>query len=303
LARANPQQRGALRNGLEAAAARALLATLRLGSKQFAIRLAQRYTGLLDTFVPKLRAVALRNLELAYPSWTAAERSAAAGGCFHSLARILVTLARMPALNRANIHEWIAYEGLEHFHAAKARGKGVIFATGHLGNWELSAFAHGLLTEPMHVVVRPLDNPSLDAMATRLRTLTGNHVIEKKDGRSVLRALAANQAVGILADQNTSLAEGLFIDFFGLPACTNPGTARLAAHTGAAIIPGYALWDATAARYVLKFYPYLLATGNPLDDTQRIHAQLEQVIRQYPDQWLWIHRRWKTRPPGAVSLY
>ena len=280
-----------------------MLASLAAGPKHFAFGLARVYVKLLDLAVPKLRRVALRNLVLAFPEMQERRRWQLADGSFRSIARLLVTLARMPQMTRDNIGEWIQYDGLEHFEAAKARGKGVLFATAHLGNWELSAFAHGLLTEPMHVVVRPLDNPELDAMVTRLRTMTGNHVIEKKDARSVLRALANNEAVGILADQNSSLAEGVFIDFFGLKACTNPGIARVAAHTGAAIIPGFALWDDSLRRYTLKFYPYLETTGDVQADTQRIHAHLEQVIREYPDQWLWIHRRWKTRPEGEPGLY
>ena len=228
------------------------------------MKLARCYVALLDILIPKLRRVAERNLVLAFPDMDDKRRWAIADGSFRSIARLLVTLARMPGLTPENIGEWIGYEGLEHFHMAKAGGKGVLFATAHLGNWELSAFAHGMLTEPMNVVVRPLDNPKIDAMVTRLRTMTGNKVIEKKDyARGILRALGRNEAVGILIDQNTSLDEGMFVDFFGLQACTNPGFAKVAAHSGAAIILGFALWEEKLQRYVLKFYPPFQATGDP----------------------------------------
>ena len=207
-------------------------------------------------------------------------------------------------MNRANIGQWIRYEGFEHFEEARRRGKGVLFATAHLGNWELSAFAHALLTAPMNVVVRPLDNPRIDRLVERRRTLSGNRLIEKKDfARGILKALAANEAVGILIDQNASLDGGVFVDFFGIPACAGTGFVKLAAHTGAAVIPGFALWSEAERKYVLRFFPPVAMTGDAQADTARLHAVLESVIREYPDQWLWIHRRWKTRPPGEPSLY
>ncbi len=242
------------------------------------------------------------NLELAgYPE---REREAIIDGVFASIARLLVTFARFSRLTRENIGSWIRYEGLEHFEEAKRRGRGVLFATAHFGNWELSAFAHGLLTEPMHVVVRPLDNPAADALVEARRQLSGNRLIPKHDAaRLILRALGANEAVGILMDQNTSPAEGVFVDFFGVPACANVGLAKIAARSGAAVIPGFAVWEPAEARYVLRFSPPLEITGDAREDTQRLHAVLEAVIRRNPDQWLWIHRRWKTRPPGDASIY
>jgi KDO2-lipid IV(A) lauroyltransferase len=106
-----------------------------------------------------------------------------------------------------------------------------------------------------------------------------------------------------LIDQNSSLDEGVFVDFFGVPACAGTGFAKIAAHSGASVIPGFALWSEEEARYVLRFYPPVAVTGDVQRDTQALQRQLEQAIRAYPDQWLWIHRRWKTRPPGEASLY
>ena len=262
------------------------------------------YARLLDLVLPRLRRVAMRNLELAYPQKTLAERRAIVDEVYRSIGRLLYAFARFSKLNRQNISDWIRYEGLEHFSEAKKAGHGVLFATAHLGNWELSAFAHGLMTEPMHVVIRPLDNPRIDRLVEDRRRLSGNHLIEKWDGaRAILRALQQNQAVGILIDQNTSLPEGVFVDFFGTPACANTAFAKIAARTGAAVIPGFALWSAQERRYVLRFYPPIAMTGDPAEDTRRLHALLEDVIREHPGQWLWIHRRWKTRPEGEKSIY
>lgn len=282
---------------------RLLLALLALTPRPMALALGSFAMRWLDRLSPRLRGVALRNLELAMPELPLEQRAAIVTEVFQSLARMLVVEARLPRLNRANIGEWIRYEGLEHFTAAKQQGRGVLFYTAHLGNWELSALAHGMLTEPMHVVVRPLDNPLIERYASRLRSLSGNRIISKKDARPVLRALAANEAVGILADQNAAPEEGEFVPFFGIEACAHTGIARIAARAGTPVIPGFALWSDTEQRYILRFYPALEMTGDARRDTARLHAQLEEVIRCYPGQWLWIHRRWKTRPPGEPSLY
>ncbi len=246
----------------------------------------------------------MRNLQMAYPEKTTAERKQVADEVFRSIARLLYAFARFPRMNRENIHEWIRYEGLEHFEAAKKAGHGVLFATAHLGNWELSAFAHGLMTEPMHIVIRPLDNPGIDRLVENRRQVSGNRLIQKWDGaRAILRALQQNEAVGILIDQNTSLDEGVFVDFFGTPACANTAFAKIAERTGAVVIPGFALWLDSEQRYVLRFYPPVEMSGDAAEDTRRLHTLLEQVIREYPGQWLWIHRRWKTRPPGEAPIY
>ena len=281
-----------------------MLLTLEHGPRAMAEWLARRYAGLLDLAVPRLRRTAMRNLEMALPELTATQRRGIVDGVFRSIARLLVAFARLPHIRRENVADWIRCEGHEHFEGALSRGRGVLVATGHLGNWELSAFAHALLASPMHVVVRPLDNPRLDALVARRRTLSGNRIIEKKDfARGILKALDANQAVGILIDQNTSPEVGVFVDFFGIPACANAGFARLAAHSGASVIPGCALWSQREGRYVLRFYPPVEITGDVQADTQRVQNRLEAIIREHPDQWLWIHRRWKTRPAGEPALY
>jgi KDO2-lipid IV(A) lauroyltransferase len=297
-------QRSRLRDAAEYWLATLVLRTLGRGPRRLADWLARRYARLLDLAVPRLRRTAMRNLEMALPELTSGERRRIADGVFRSIARLLVAIARFPRIRRENLDEWIRFEGYEHFEEALRRGRGVLIATGHLGNWELSAFAHALVRGPMHVVVRPLDNPRLDRLVARRRTLSGNRIIEKKDfARGILKALAENQAVGILVDQNTSPEFGVFVDFFGIPACANAGLARLAAHSGAAVIPGCALWSEPERRYVLRFYPPVEITGDVQADTQRVQRRLEQMIREHPDQWLWIHRRWKTRPPGEPGLY
>jgi KDO2-lipid IV(A) lauroyltransferase len=298
------RRRSAGRNILEYCLAATAVKSLEWAPLTVAERLAGGYVRLLDLAVPRLRRVAERNLALALPELDSARRREITSGVFRSISRVLLSFARFPSIRRENLDRWIRWEGREHWEYALRQGRGVLFATAHMGNWELSAFAHALLAAPMGVVVRPLDNPLIDAMVERRRALSGNRPIYKKDfARSILKMLAANQAVGILIDQNAAPESGVFTNFFGVPACAATGFAKIAAHSGATVIPGYALWSERERRYVLKFYPPVPITGDAARDTEELQARLEQVIRDYPDQWLWIHRRWKTRPPGDPSLY
>jgi KDO2-lipid IV(A) lauroyltransferase len=247
-----------------------------------------------------LRHTAILNLQRAGFN----NSSEIADGVFRSIGRLIEAFARFPRMSPKTIHNLIRYEGLENFTNTVARRRGVLVATAHLGNWELSAFAHAWMTGPMNIVVRPLDNPKVDALVEQRRAMSGNNIIAKREAaRGILRALERGEAVGILIDQNTTPDEGVFIDFFGTKACAGTAFVKFAHHTGAAVVPGFALWEEKEHRYVLRFYPEVPMTGNVPEDTQRVHSALESVIRQYPDQWLWIHRRWKTRPAGEPPLY
>jgi len=280
--------------------ARLVLSTLSWTPLPVANWLAKVYARLVDMAIPRLRRTALKNLEMA----GLAGRERIVAGVFDSIGRLAVSFARFPKITRDNVKQWIAYEGFENFENSRRRGRGVLIATAHLGNWELSAFAHAYLAIPMHIVVRPLDNAKIDALVEKRRALSGNHIIEKKDAaRNILRALKAGEAVGILIDQNTTPDEGVFIDFFSVKACAGSAFVKLAHHTGAAVVPGYAVWSEKDKRYTLRFEPEVEMSGDVGQDTQRVHARLEAAIRKYPDQWLWIHRRWKTRPEGEAAIY
>jgi KDO2-lipid IV(A) lauroyltransferase len=277
-----------------------LFARFAMATIALAPALAGFYVKLLDLAMPRLRRTAISNLRMA----GIADPERVASGVFRSIARLVATFAKFPRITRANVSEWIRYDGLDNFARASEKGRGVLVATAHLGNWELSAYAHALMTAPMGIVVRPLDNRRVDELVEQRRALSGNRVIRKKEAaREILRALGEGGAVGILIDQNTTPAEGVFVDFFGVKACAGTAFVKFAHHTGAAVVPGFALWSEQERRYVLRFYPEIEMSGEVALDTQRVHAQLESVIREYPDQWLWIHRRWKTRPPGESALY
>jgi KDO2-lipid IV(A) lauroyltransferase len=290
-----------MRRRIEYWLALVVLRTLEWSPRPVALALARLYVRLLDWMIPRLRRVGLRNLQMAMPMLKRRQRHQVIDGVFQSIARMLVTFAKFPGIRKSNLRHWMRLEGMEHFDQAKAAGRGVLFATAHLGNWELSAFAHALVNGPMHVVARPLDHPAIDALVEQRRQISGNRVISKHDAaRTILKALHANEAVGVLTDQNAAIEEGVFVNFFGVPACANKAFVRLAAHSGAAVILGFALWSEREGRYVLRFYPPIPMTGDVTRDTQALHTKLEEVIRAFPDQWMWIHRRWKTRPPGEL---
>ncbi len=252
----------------------------------------------------------IRNLELAFPEMTAADREATLRSEYRNLGFLLAEFSKMPDYTAETASRFIRYEGLENYLAARKRGKGVLVLTGHLGAWELSSFYHSLMGMPMGMVIRRLDNPLVDAFVNRIRCLHGNRVIHKDDfARGLIASMRAGETVGILMDTNMTPPQGVFVPFFGVLACTASGMARIAAKTGAAVVPGFLLWEESEQKYVLHFGEELrvLRTGDSEQDalanTASFTAAMEGYIRQYPEQWLWLHRRWKTRPPGEEGIY
>jgi len=254
----------------------------------------------------RLRRTGLRNLELAMPEMPEAERRRTLRAVYRNLGWQLAEFCRMERYTPENTANWIRYEGLERYLAAVARGKGVLILTGHLGAWELSSFYHSMMGHPMGMVIRRLDNRRLDRFVNRIRCLHGNRVLHKDDfARGLLSAMRGGESVGILMDTNMTPPQGVFVEYFGRLACTASGLARVALKTGAAVVPGFLLWEEKERRYVLHFGNEISieATGNAESDivslTQRCTSEIEGWVRRYPEQWLWIHRRWKTRPDGT----
>lgn len=258
----------------------------------------------------RLRQVGMRNLAMALPETTIKERKRILRGVFTSLGRQLAELCQFPRYTPENVDEVVVYDGLSNYERAYARRKGVLFLTAHFGGWELSAFAHSLHGHWLNVVMRPMDNPYLNRMIERYRTMHGNKTVNKDDFvRGLLAAMKAGETVGILMDTNMTPPQGVFVDFFGIQACTASGLARIALRTDAAVVPGFTIWDKAMGKYRLRFDPalQLIRTGNLEADivanTQMFTRVIEDYVRKYPEQWLWVHRRWKTRPEGEKSLY
>jgi Kdo2-lipid IVA lauroyltransferase/acyltransferase len=299
-----------MREWLEYAAVWTVLKTLGALPRRFARNIAVAVAFALYAVLPKLRRTAGFNLRLAFPAWDVARRNAVVRGMVRNLAWMAAEFARFPQYTRENIEEVVILEGHENFLNGQRRGKGVLYLTGHIGAWELSSFAHALYGFPLHYMARPLDNARVDELVNRYRCLSGNEPIFKNESaRVLLKILKESGTVGILADQNTMPEEGVFVDFFGKSACTTTGIARVALHTDAAVVPGYAYWDESIGKYRLRFEPAveLIRTGDTERDvfvnTQKFAKVIEEIIRRYPEQWVWVHARWKTRPQGEVPLY
>jgi Kdo2-lipid IVA lauroyltransferase/acyltransferase len=302
--------RGALRTYAEFAVAWLVFNGVGLLPRRLAVKAGQFVGALARVVLPHLRRHAGVNLRLAFPELDEARRRRIERGAFHNLGRLLGEVTQFPRLNRRNIESAVVYEGLDNYLAAKAEGRGVILLTGHIGAWELSVYAHSVYGHPMAFLARRVDNPLVERLAERNRTRYGNRSIDKRGSvREVLKTLKAGGAVGILADLNATREEGVFCDFFGVQACTTAGVAALALRTGAVVLPGYIVWDGQARVHRLCFEPPVetISTGNQKEDvaanTARYTKVLESIIRRHPDQWLWIHRRWRTRPEGEPEIY
>ncbi len=258
----------------------------------------------------RLRKVGLTNLGLAFPEKTVAEREQILRSLYRNLGWLLAEFCQMPSYTPEKTQGFLRYEGLEHYLAARERGKGVLIVTGHLGAWELSSYYHSLMGHPMSMVIRRLDNARVDRLVNGIRCLHGNRVLHKDDfARGLLGAMRQGETVGILMDTNMTPPQGAFVPFFGHMACTASGMARVALKTGATVLPGFMVWEESEQKYVLRFGQAIevVATGDDerdvLENTARFTAVIENWVRKYPDQWLWVHRRWKTRPEGEAPVY
>lgn len=261
----------------------------------------------------RLRRVGKRNLQLAFPERSELEREGILRAEYRHLGYLLAEFCLMSHYTRESTSHFVRYDGLDRLLQAKqssAQSRGALILTGHLGAWELSSFYHSLMGHPMGMVIRRLDNPLVDAMVNRIRCMHGNRVIHKDDfARGLLDAMRSGETVGILMDTNMTPPQGVFVPFFGVPACTASGLARIARKTGAAVLPGFLLWEAAERRYVLHFGEELTlqctddAEADILANTALFNRVLESYIRRYADQWLWLHRRWKTRPAEEQGVY
>lgn len=304
-------RRNGLRVWLEYAAVAAIFAVLRWFPRRVARMAGAGFGGFLYHTQPRWRRIGEFNLQLAFPERSPVERRELLRAAFRHWGWLLAEFTRFPRYTAANIEDTVVYDGLENYLAAAARGQGVIYLTAHVGAWELSSFAHSLHGHALAYLSRPLDNPRVDALVNRYRCRAGNRAIDRRNAaRAVFEQLRVGGAVGILMDQNVLEGDAnVFADFFGIPASTTAGPARLALRTGAAVVPGFVLWDERLGKYRLRFEPALelVRTGDTerdvAENTARFNRVLEETIRRHPAQWLWIHKRWSTRPPGEPPLY
>jgi KDO2-lipid IV(A) lauroyltransferase len=299
-----------MRRKLEYFAVLVLIRVVGLLPRRPARRIGAMIGALAFLALPRLQRVGYRNLQIAFPNHSRAEHTAILRAEYRSLGWQLAEFCQMRKYTPENTSGFLRYDGLSHYLAARDAGQGVLILTGHLGAWELSSFYHSLMGYPMSMVIRRLDNELVDHLVNGIRCQHGNKVVHKDDfARGLISAMRLGETVGILMDTNMTPPQGVFVDFFGTAACTASGMARVALKTGAAVLPGFLLWEESSQSYVLHFGPQLeLIRGedNEADivaNTALFTRVLEGYIRQYPQQWLWLHRRWKTRPEGQPPIY
>jgi KDO2-lipid IV(A) lauroyltransferase len=303
-------KRSALRNWIEFLPAYILLKFLGILPRNSAISVSQFVAHIIYKIHKRLRQTGMRNLEMAMPELSRQEREKVLKGVFDNLGRLLGEFSRFLKITHDNISETVVYDGFENYAQAAAKGRGVLMLTGHIGAWELCAFSHGVYGYPLSFLARPLDNPLLEKMIARYRALSQNTPIDKNNSvREVLKQLKQGKDVGLLIDVNTLASEGVFCDFFGIPACSTTGLAVFALRSDAPVVPGFLIWDEKLKKHVLRFAPEipLIRTGDFKEEvtinTARFTKVIEECVRRYPEQWLWIHKRWRTRPVNEPDLY
>lgn len=261
-----------------------------------------------------LRRVARKNLEIAFPDKNEEEQKALTKGAFRNLGRILGEMSQFQKATPEGLKKLVEFRtDAEHdaeFERLRREGRGVIFLSPHLGNWEMLAAGWAVHYAPASYLARPVDNPLIEELTVKLRTKFGNRPINKTNAvMTAARVLREEGILGILADVNAHPKEGVFVPFFGVEACTSSGPALLAMRTNSAILPMCTVWDETSGRYigVPGMFVYPAMSGDRQADvtktTAQFTAEVEKLVRRYPDQWLWIHKRWKTRPPGEPPIY
>lgn len=303
-------KRGRLQTNLEYALARSTLFALGILPRPAAIAFGRGVGRLGYMLAGNLRRTGRRNLQLAFPEMDRAGKERILRGCFDSLGRMLGEFSQLSRITPDELGRVVECEGLEHLKTAQAGGRGVILFTGHLGAWELSSFALSAFGHPISFMVRRLDNDLIEGMIDNVRKRFGNRTFDKNAvSRQALRELNEGGTLGMLPDVNMLAREGVFVDFFGTPASTTSMLAKLALRTGAAVVPIFVPWDQKRRRFVLRLEPPLGVepSGNEEEDVRRLTASfmssIENVVRRYPEQWLWIHKRWKTRPEGEENIY
>ncbi len=288
----------------EFAAAMAVIWPLSRLPRRVAFHLGEMLGLAMYWLLKRRRDLGVRNLTVAFgETLTEQEKRAILKTTFRNLGKSLVEMLHFPRMSNAYFAEHVQMIGLEHYAAAKAKGRGVLCMSGHIGNWEMSGQALSAAGNLCSVVVRPLNNPYLNRLLERLRMLRGNRLLARGQNglKQILTTLKANDMVVILMDQNTRRSKGIFVDFFGKPACTIPVIALVALRYHVPVIPGFIVrtgFDTHEVRFGAEIE--MERTGDTQKDieinTAKLNRILEDIIRQYPDQWLWGHHRWKTQP-------
>ena len=305
-----PKKRSNFQNKSELLAVRSLLGAIGALPLETSMRFGKSLGRFLGSRFPKLQKTARRNLDIAFPEMFAEEKDRLILGTFESMGRHLGFVSHFRKFKLEDVRNIVEVVGKEHFDRAHATGRGVLFFTGHFGSWEVFNLLPPAFGFGMNILVRRIDNPLLEKYVDSFRTKFGSVTLDKaRSTRQMFRVLENSELLGILADLNAQEKEGVFVDFFGVPASTTVSIAKLALKTNAVVLPAFAVWEEAKQKYVVYLEPPVEYESGDVSDvnvrnlTQKITNVVEKYVRLYPEQWLWIHKRWNTRPAGEPSIY
>jgi len=305
------RQTGALQARVEYAGLSAAVAAMRAVPRERALELGARLGAAAAAVDRPNRRIALINLRIAFPELDRSAQLKIIRDMYRNWGRMLAEWVHMDSLDRSNIERYVTYDGQEHWDEAArvSNGRGILVLTAHYGNWELLNAAHAIYGTRITIVHRPLRNPLMDRDLRAMRSRFGNPSIERKAaGLDMARLLRQNWMIAVALDLD--VRQGVFVDLFGKPASTSDGLARLAMASGAPVVPCFMVRDGHSACHRITISPALEIEKGRGDresaivrNTQRCARAIEDAIRGHPDHWNWIHRRWKTRPPGEPRFY
>lgn len=305
-----PKKRSKFQTKLEYFAVRGVVGAIGLFPLKTSMSIGKNIGYAIGSLILKLKKTGRRNLEIALSELSAEKKEKILRGTFESLGRHLGFVSHFRQFEREDIHKLVEVIGKEHFDKAHATGRGILFFTGHFGSWEVFNLLPPAFGFEMNILVRRIDNPLVENFVDKMRTRFGSVTLDKtKSARTMFRVLESGKLLGILADLNAQEKEGVFVDFFGVPASTTISIAKLALKTNAVVLPAFAVWNEEKQKYVVHLEPPIdyEKTENAEADiktlTQKITTVVEKYVRQFPEQWLWIHKRWNTRPKGEKGFY
>lgn len=305
-----PKKKSRLQTSLEYYAVRFVLGAIGLLPLKTSMRFGKTAGKFAGTNFSGLQKTARKNLEIALPGLPRDEKEKIIAGTFESLGRQLGFVSHFKKFTPERILEFVEIDGKEHFDKAFASGRGIIFFTGHFGSWEIFNLLPSVFGLKINILVRRIDNPLVENYVDKLRTQWGSVTLDKmKSARTMFRVLENKEILGILADLNVQERSGVFVDFFDIPASTTTSIAKLALTTDSVVLPAFAVWEEDKQKYIVYLEPPVeyTKTENAAEDiknlTQKVTAVIEKYVRKYPAQWLWIHKRWNTRPKGEPDLY
>lgn len=302
-----PRNRSKIRNWIEYIAFRGIIDFIGLFSIKTSMKIGELFGKLCLRIFPRLKRTGIRNLELALPELSKTEHKRIIRGVFESLGRQLGFVSHFGKIDLKEFSQIVELKGRENLDKNLSQGRGILFFTGHFGGWEVFNILPSTLGFQLNILVRRIDNPLIESYVDKIRTRFGTITIDKnKANRKLFQILKNGGCLGILADLNVQEKGGVFVDFFGIKASTTTSIAKLALKTKASILPAFVVWNGEKyVVYIESEIPYdeVENKENIREITQKITAKIEEYVRRYPEQWLWIHRRWNTRPKGELSLY